>query len=185
MNRLIILAVLALLPLGAGCSIKKMAVNKLGDALAKSGSSLASDDDPDLIADAAPFSLKLMESLLDESPRHRGLLLAATSGFTQYSYAFVQQRSAELEEKDLEAASAMRARAGRLYFRAQRYGLRGLEVNLPGFEKTLRADPTSAARTSNRKMFRSSTGPRPRGRRRLLFRRISLRLWPICRLWKR
>ena len=146
MNRLIILAALALMLLGAGCSIKKMAVNKLGDALAKSGSSLASDDDPDLIAGAAPFSLKLMESLLDESPRHRGLLLATTSGFTQYSYAFVHQRSAELEEKDLEAAAAMRARAGRLYFRAQRYGLRGLEVNLQGFEKTLRANPKSAAR---------------------------------------
>ena len=40
----------------------------------------------------------------------------------------------------------MRVRAGRLYFRAQRYGLRGLEVKLRGFEKALRADPKSAGR---------------------------------------
>ena len=120
LNRLMIFAALGLMALGTGCSIKRLAVNKLGDALAQSGTSFASDEDLDLIAGAAPFSLKLMESLLDESPRHQGLLLAAASGFTQYSYAFVEQRAVELEEKDLETAAAMRVRAGRLYFRAQR-----------------------------------------------------------------
>lgn len=146
LNRLMIFAALGLMALGTGCSIKRLAVNKLGDALAQSGTSLASDEDLELIAGAAPFSLKLMEGLLDESPRHQGLLLAAASGFTLYSYAFVEQRAVEVEEKDLETAAAMRVRAGRLYFRAQRYGLRGLEVKLRGFEKALRADPKSAGR---------------------------------------
>ena len=40
---------------------------------------------------AVPFSLKLIESLLAESPRHHGLLFAAWSDFTQYAYAFVNQ----------------------------------------------------------------------------------------------
>ena len=66
------LTTLCLAMLGAGCSVKRMAVNKVGDALAGSGTTFASDDDPELIKAAVPFSLKLMESLLAESPRHRG-----------------------------------------------------------------------------------------------------------------
>src|SRR5262245_13887461 len=72
--------------LGAGCSIKKMVVNKLGDAFAQGGATFASDDDPELIKAAVPFSLKLMESLLNENPRHKGLLFATASGFTRYAY---------------------------------------------------------------------------------------------------
>lgn len=136
---------------GAGCSIKKMAVNRLGDALAGGGTTFTSDDDPELVKTAIPFSLKLMESLLSESPRHRGLLFATASGFTQYAYAFVQQDADEMEDKDLGAAMAMRARAKRLFLRARNYGLRGLAVNHRDFEKTLRADPKSAVRAAVKK----------------------------------
>ena len=129
-----------------GCSIKKMAINRLGDALAGSGTTFASDDDPELIRAAVPFSLKLIESLLAESPRHRGLLLAACSGFTQYSFAFVNQDADEKEDSDLAAANALRARAKRLYLRARGYGLRGLEVKHPSFEQSLRKDAKAAAR---------------------------------------
>ncbi|MGA7771013.1 MAG: TRAP transporter TatT component family protein, partial [Candidatus Sulfotelmatobacter sp.] len=85
----------------SGCSIKKIAVNKLGDSLASGGDTFASDDDPDLVGEALPFSLKLMESLLAESPRHRGLLLAASSGFTQYAFVYVQVPGEEIESQDL------------------------------------------------------------------------------------
>ena len=73
---------LALVP---GCSIKQIAINKLGEALAQGNTMFASDDDPELVKAAAPFSLKLIESLLAESPRQQGLLLAACSGFTSAS----------------------------------------------------------------------------------------------------
>ncbi|MGH6628885.1 MAG: TRAP transporter TatT component family protein, partial [Burkholderiales bacterium] len=96
---------------------------------------------------AAPFSLKLMESLLAESPRHRGLLLAAASGFTQYAYAFVQQDAEEIEATDVAASLVMRNRARRLYLRARDYAMRGLEVAHPGFAVALHADaPAAVAR---------------------------------------
>src|SRR5438876_11833427 len=95
---------------GSGCSIRRYALNQAADALAGSGASFASDDDPELVKAAAPFSLKLMESLLAENPRHSGLLAAATAGFTQYSYAFVQQDADEAEPHDLAAAEALRMR---------------------------------------------------------------------------
>jgi len=129
------------------CSIRKTAVNKIGDALASSGTTFAADDDPQLVREAVPFSLKLIESLLAESPRHRGLLLAAASGFTQYTFAFIQQDADEAEDRDIAAATAMRTRAKKLYLRARNYGLRGLEVKHPGFEKAVRSDPRKAAAT--------------------------------------
>jgi predicted anti-sigma-YlaC factor YlaD len=131
----------------SSCSIQKLAVNKLGDALANSGSSWSSDDDPELVRDATPFALKTMESLLASSPRHTGLLLATASGFTQYSYAFVASEADYVESKDLAAATAMRARAVRLYRRAVGYGLRGLEVGHPGVTTALRRDPAAALAT--------------------------------------
>jgi predicted anti-sigma-YlaC factor YlaD len=133
---------------GSGCSVKRMAVNKLGNALAGSGTTFASDDDPELVKAAVPFSLKLMEGLLNENPRHEGLLLAASSGFTEYAYAFVQEEADETEDKDLAVAEEMRGRARRLYLRGRNYGLRGLEVRHKGFEKALRADPKQAVRAA-------------------------------------
>ena len=143
-RHIFIFALLALGVFAPGCSFRRLAVNKVGDALAGSGTTFASDDDPELIKQAVPFSLKLMESLLAESPRHPGLIQATASGFTQYSYAFVQEDADELEAKDFAAAEAMRARAKRLYLRARGYGLRGLEVAHPGFTNALAANPRGA-----------------------------------------
>lgn len=140
-----ILGLLALL-LASGCSVNQLVAKKLGNALAQGGGVYASDDDPELIRQAAPFSLKLMESLLAEDPHQRGLLSAAASGFTQYAYAFVQQDADEMESHDVQAALALRHRARRLYLRARDYALRGLEETHPGFAALLRADPGAAAR---------------------------------------
>jgi predicted anti-sigma-YlaC factor YlaD len=128
----------------AACSPKTVAVNALGNALASDASSWGRDDDPDLVRDATPFALKTIESLLGQSPNHRGLLLAASSGFTEYAYAFVGSDADYVERTDLAAAAALRARARKLYRRAREYGLRGLEVGSPGFRSMLRSDPAQA-----------------------------------------
>ena len=72
-----------------GCSVKKMAMRQVGDALAGTGSTFSSENDPELVQ-ALPFSLKLMEGLLSEIPDHQGLRLATTSAYVQYAYAFLQ-----------------------------------------------------------------------------------------------
>src|SRR5579872_5914742 len=130
-------AVIPICFLLASCSVKKIAINRVGDALAGTGETFASDDDPELIRAAVPFSLKLIESLLAESPRHEGLLLAAARGFTQYSYAFVQEDADEIEDTDKARAAALRVRAAKLYIRARNYGLRGLDLKHPDFTARL------------------------------------------------
>lgn len=126
MNRATFAGVVMLAAL-AGCSMRQVAVEEIGSALAGDGVAFASDDDPELIRAAAPFSLKLVESLLEQSPRHPGLLLAATRGFTQYAYAFVQLDAEELEDQDVAGARRLEDRARRLYRRARDYGVRALD----------------------------------------------------------
>lgn len=119
------------------CSLRNLAIDKIGNSIAGGGSTFASDDDPDLVGEALPFSLKFIESLLAERPRHGPLLLAAASGFTQYSYGWVDARVDEVALADVTAADALKRRARRLYLRARDYGLRGLGTSVAG----LRADP--------------------------------------------
>jgi len=135
----------------SGCSIKKFAINQLGDALAESGTTYASDNDPELIKGALPFSLKLIESILVESPDHRGLLLAASSGFFQYSYAFVKPEADEMEMQDFKRANDTWLRARNLFLRARDYGLRGLETRHPNFTASLNNDPLQAVRKVDKK----------------------------------
>jgi len=142
MKRLLLLSLLLL----SGCSVKRHAINRLGNALAGSGTTFAADEDPELIRAAIPFSLKMVESLLAENPRHEGLLLAATRGFTQYAYAFVQEDADKLEDTDKVASTAMRLRAAKLYLRARNYGLLGLEVKHAGFGERLKANPKDAVK---------------------------------------
>lgn len=134
-----------------GCSVKKLAINKLGDSLASGGTTYAADNDPDLVGDALPFSLKLIESLLAESPEHKGLLFAASSGFTQYAFVYVQVPAEEIEGQDLAKSDFLRMRARHLYIRARDYGLRGLAVKRLGFESALRENAKAALRKTGPK----------------------------------
>jgi len=138
------LALVLLGPLASGCSIKKMAINMVGNALSDSGETFSSDDDPEFIRDATPFSLKLMESLLESSPKHAGLLKAACKGFTEYAYAFLQSEADYAEATDYAKARFLRGRSKRMYARALGYGLRGLDLRSKGFEARLRADDPKA-----------------------------------------
>ena len=112
----------------AGCSVREYAAGAIGDSLAGGRDVYAADEDIELVGAATPFGLKTIESLLESAPKHRGLLLAATRGFTQYAYVWVQLPAEEAEERDVAYAYAQQERARRLYLRARGYGLRGLKV---------------------------------------------------------
>ena len=135
--------------LTSGCSVNDLAIKKMADTLAAGGSVFSSDDDPELVKAAVPFSLKLMESLLEEVPRHEGLLFATVSGFAQYAFAFVETEANEVEDVDFARATELRDRAVRLYLRARNYGLRGIGVSHSNFEEKLREEPVSAVASTN------------------------------------
>jgi hypothetical protein len=120
-----------------GC--KSIASNVIADALSGPGT-LGRDDDVELVRDAAPFGLKTMESVLQGTPNHEGLLTALASGYAQYGYAFVQQDADALEFAGKSTdAGAVRTRAKKLCLRARDYGLRGLDVQTPGISEKLKS----------------------------------------------
>jgi hypothetical protein len=86
-SRSVYSALLFTLLLLAGCSVRQVAVNWIGDALAGGGGVYASDDDPELIREALPFGLKTFESLLESAPEHRGLLQAVPSPWPRMTQA--------------------------------------------------------------------------------------------------
>ncbi len=128
----------------SGCALKKMALSSVASSLSESGDTFASDDDPELVRAAVPFSLKLVESLLVELPRHRGLLLTACSGFTQYAYAFVDRDAEFVKTGDYARFVVLQDRARRLYLRGRDYCLRSLELKYPGIGTALVADAPAA-----------------------------------------
>lgn len=128
----------------SGCSVKRFMVNRAGDALTSGPSAYEADDDPQLVAEALPFSLKLVESLLAASPKHRGLLLSACKGYTLYAYAFVAQRAEMSGDEDVAKQREATARARNLFLRAHGFGVRGLEACRPGLRKAIEQDPAAA-----------------------------------------
>ncbi|MCA9537243.1 MAG: hypothetical protein KC620_00060 [Myxococcales bacterium] len=134
-----VIVIAAAISLG-GC-VKSMAVSALGDSLAGEGRAFAEDDDPELVRDASAFSLKLVESLLESEPEHPGLLLAATRGFTQYGFAFLQSEADYIQDDNLARAKVLRRRAANFYRRARAYGVRGLETEVEHVVDALRKHP--------------------------------------------
>jgi predicted anti-sigma-YlaC factor YlaD len=145
----LVIGVAALL-LAAACSPKRVAVNLVGNAISGGTSVYLSDDDPDLVREAIPFGLKTYEGLLEVSPKHRGLLLSAASGFVSYAY-LLSLEADRIDENDFDAAQARRERAKKLYLRGRDYALRGLALKNPDFETTLKGDPEAAlAKTTDK-----------------------------------
>lgn len=128
----------------SACSFKHIAVSTVGDMLASGESIYASEDDIVLVGEALPFSLKLADSLLLESPEHRGLLLSASQGYVLYAYAFVHHDAELAAVDDLEHARILRQRAKKLYLRAFNYATRVLEISYPGFARELANTPAHA-----------------------------------------
>jgi predicted anti-sigma-YlaC factor YlaD len=137
-------APIMLLALLGGCSIQRYAISSVGDILASGDSVYETDNDPELIEEALPFGLKLIESLLAEQPKHRGLLLAAARGYLLYSYAFVAIPAEQARLDDLQRAQALRQRSRNLYLRAHSYASRALALDYPNIESALREDPAEA-----------------------------------------
>ena len=138
------------LPLLGGCSIKKVALRQVGNALSGTGSTFSAENDPQLVREALPFSLKLMDGLLAEIPDHKPLVIAATSAYVQYAFAFLQMDADRLESTDFEAAQALRSRAANLFLRARDYGLGGMELKRPGWVKRLAETPLEASHELDR-----------------------------------
>jgi predicted anti-sigma-YlaC factor YlaD len=117
------------------CSINKLAINAVSNALTAEGSSdvFTGDPDPELVGDAIPFAIKMYESLLAANPGHQGLILTTGSLFVMYANAFVQGPAEFLSSLQYREREAAMDRAKQLYLRGAGILLGGLDRKYPGF----------------------------------------------------
>ncbi len=92
-----------------------------------------SDDDPEFIADALPFTLKVFESLLYSDSENINLIEATAGGFISYANGFLQSPAELLEYEQIEEKDRLLARAAAMYRRGGNYASMGLELLYPGF----------------------------------------------------
>jgi predicted anti-sigma-YlaC factor YlaD len=119
------------------CSINKLAMNAVADALTGEGSSdvFTGDPDPQLVGDSIPFAIKMYESLLSANPDHQGLMLTTGSLFVMYANAFVQGPAEMLPRSEWEEREAALARSKQLYLRGYGILYDALEKKFSGFKK--------------------------------------------------
>jgi len=138
-----IFGLLTLLLFLASCSINKMAINAVSNALTGEGSSdvFTGDSDPKLVGDALPFAIKMYEALLSQNPNHQGLLLTTGSLFVMYANAFVQGPAEMLDSIDYyEERIEGLDRAKKLYLRGYTILLSALDKKYPGFSEASAED---------------------------------------------
>ncbi|MCJ7525834.1 MAG: TRAP transporter TatT component family protein [Candidatus Aminicenantes bacterium] len=130
-----------------GCSIKKIAMNQVANALTGKNSStvFSGDNDPELVGDALPFAIKMYESLLTANPGHQGLRLQTGSLYIMYANAFLQTPAVMLPESEYKMQEFIFKRAKNLYLRGRDIILSGLENNFPGFRDSLKKRDFSKA----------------------------------------
>jgi len=135
----------AVIPLLASCSINRMAINAVSNALTGTGSAdvFTTDNDPELVGAALPFAIKMYETLLSQNPSHQGLLLTTGSLFVMYAAAFIQGPAEKLDPVDFfdERREAL-DRAKRLHLRGHAILNSAMEKRFPGFSDS-RADDGS------------------------------------------
>lgn len=142
------LAIAAAILSAPGCSLKKMGMERMADAISATSTTFARDNDPEFVRVAAPSTLKMVEMLLDDNPTHAGLLLSACSGFTQYAYGFIQIDAESIAQP--AAARETWARTVRMYDRARGYCLRLLDRTIPGARAALLAGDTGLLARASR-----------------------------------
>ena len=116
-----------------------MGLNRMADALTSTAAAFTRDNDPEFVRQAAPSTLKMVEMMLEGSPKHEGLLMTACSGFTQYAYAFLQS-DADAAEPGSTAARELRSRGAAMYDRARGYCVRALAVRHSAVQRGLQGD---------------------------------------------
>lgn len=135
---ILLVVVLALLVLDC-CSIKKLAMNQVANALTAPGGStvFTGDNDPELVGDALPFAIKMYESMMVSIPWHEGLKLQTGSLYIMYANAFLQSPAEMLPDIEFDKQEFLLNRARNLYLRGRDIILKALDKKHPGFLKNM------------------------------------------------
>ncbi|AEJ62338.1 hypothetical protein Spith_2082 [Spirochaeta thermophila DSM 6578] len=128
----LLLLVCVMVAVFPSCSLNKMITRAVVSSLGTGGADpFSTEEDPQLVAEALPFALKLYETLLQSDPDNRELLLTLAQGYVSYAKAFVEEPARRLPLSSYAAQKKAYRRARLLYLRGARYALHALEEAHP------------------------------------------------------
>lgn len=129
---LILLAATALL---ASCSIKKMAVNSMAKNMSGDAAAVfMEDNDPELVGEALPVILKMMDMMAATSPDNSAVKSSAGSMYVMYANVWLQGKGAMLPYDRWEEQKQLYDRAKKHYRRGYDYIIDSLELKHKGFK---------------------------------------------------
>jgi predicted anti-sigma-YlaC factor YlaD len=123
-------------------SIEDIVIDSAADLLSADAggvNAFTMDDDPQLIADALPLTLKIYEMILSSRPEHPELQYATGKNFIMYSNAFIQTPAGMLQDDKYLEEEQMTTRAKKMYIRGRDYVINALDIHYPGFKEALSA----------------------------------------------
>ena len=136
------ITVILALALVAGCSMRQVAVNEMAGLMNEGMAALENDDDLELVEQAFPANIKLIEALLANSPENTELLVLLSRLYGSYGFAFLETRldidffgapdaiPRYLREADIDPVD-IRNKASRYYARGEAYAMRALSLTHP------------------------------------------------------
>ena len=125
----------------SGCSINNIVSNALSESLGGGGGDSAhpilSDNDPELVGEALPFTLKFLDILISSNINEPPILLTTGQSYIAYANIYLQGKALTIPLSRLEERDRLITRAKNLYLRGGDYCLEALEKRHPGFKEAL------------------------------------------------
>jgi predicted anti-sigma-YlaC factor YlaD len=98
------------------------------------------DDDPEYVGESLPSLMKVLEILVQKSPKEPGIHFTTGMICIMYANAYIQGPASMLSMDDYELQSRENLRAKRMYQRGRDYILKGLDIKYPGFRDQILTD---------------------------------------------
>ena len=140
---LTLLAVIALL---SSCSVKKMAVNSMAKNMSGDATAVfMEDNDPELVGDAFPVILKMMDMMAATAPDNSAVRSSAGSMYVMYGSVYLQGKGAMLPYDEWALQKELYDRAKKHYRRGYDYIMGALELKHKGFNASFTEGDYEAA----------------------------------------
>ncbi|MDG5814045.1 TRAP transporter TatT component family protein [Chitinispirillales bacterium ANBcel5] len=127
-----------------GCSPRQMMLRNISDNLAKESTVFTGDDDPQLVRDALPFTIKFHEILLNQDNKNPQLHLSTGKLFILNAQVFLMMQADTMSSDPIQA-NALRQRAKSHFLRGRDYILNGLDLIHPGIKAEIRSGSVDSA----------------------------------------
>ncbi len=120
------------------CSPKPLMVRQIADLVDHGMIAYERDDDWELVEKAFPANIKLLETVLANSPEDRRMLTMLSRMYASYSFGFVETRLDETiylvdpSDSRTKAMALLKDRVNRYYEKGVDYALMALEKSAPG-----------------------------------------------------